>query len=63
MSDSDRITALEKFVEQLQTVVNNLASKQQVRQLLLLKQQEITDLEARVTELERIVSLLENNID
>jgi len=63
MSDSDRITALEKFVEQLQTAVNNLASKQQVRQLLLLKQQEITDLEARVTELERIVSLLENNID
>ena len=62
MSDSDRITALEEYVNQLQLAVKNVASKQQIRQLLLLKQEEISTLSARVSELERLITLLENNI-
>jgi polyhydroxyalkanoate synthesis regulator phasin len=61
-SDTDRITSLEEFVSLLQIAVSNLASKQQVRQLLLLRQEEITSLTARVAELERVITLLENNV-
>jgi len=54
-----RIATIETLLNQLQIAVSNLAAKQQIRQLLLLKQSEIDALTQRVADLERMVALLE----
>lgn len=62
-AESIRIIAIEEAVNDVQTAVNNLASKQQMRQLLLIKQSEIDALTQRVAALETQVQVLQNRID
>jgi polyhydroxyalkanoate synthesis regulator phasin len=57
-----RISLIEDILIDLMTAVNNLASKQQMRQITLLRQTEITDLTTRITELERLIALLQQRI-
>ena len=59
LTDDQRLDALEEAVSQLQTIIVNLASKKQLKQLSLLKQQEIETLEARVTQLEATVAIIQ----
>ena len=60
--DEARIEAIENAILDLQKAVSNLASKQQVKQLVQIKQEEIVTLTTRVTELERLIALIENSI-
>jgi len=60
LTDDQRLDALEEAVSQLQTIIVNLASKKQLKQLSLLKQQEIETLEARVTQLEATVQIIQD---
>jgi hypothetical protein len=53
--------ALVKAVTALQTAVTNLASKQQLRQLYTLRQQEIEDIKVRLTALEQSLAVLQRN--
>lgn len=57
----DRLQAIEREINNLQKVVNNLASSQQLRQLLALRQQDITDLQNRVAALETQVAILQRS--
>lgn len=59
-AESDRIATLETVINQLQTAVTNLAAKQQLQQLLILKQAEVDELTSRVEALERMVAILQN---
>ena len=61
-SEEARIEAIENAISQLQIVVQNLASKKEFRQLLLLKQEEVDDLKTRVSALETQVSTLQGQI-
>jgi len=61
-AERTRVAALEVILNQVQVAVTNLAAKQQVRQLTLLKQSEINQLRERIEDLERIVLLLEGAI-
>ena len=65
MSDAEieRLTFLEAVVNKLQQAVLNLASKEQLRQLTLLKQTDIDDHETRITSLESEVSILQAQDD
>jgi len=58
-AEETRIQAIETMLNSLQIAVSNLASKQQLRQLTLLKQNEIEALETRITALETIVATLQ----
>lgn len=58
-AESDRIATLETVINQLQIAVTHLAAKQQLQQLLLLKQAEIEELTNRVESLERMVAILQ----
>ena len=58
-AESDRIATLETVINQLQIAVTNLAAKQQLQQLLLLKQAEVDELTDRVEALERMVAILQ----
>lgn len=60
LTADQRLDALEEAVTQLQTIIVNLASKKQLKQLSLLKQQEIETLEARVTQLEATVTIIQD---
>lgn len=62
LTDDQRLDALEEAVSQLQTIIVNLASKKQLKQLSLLKQQEIETLEARVTQLEATVTIIQDSL-
>lgn len=55
-----RITAIEEAINNLQIAVNNLATKQMVRQLELLRQQDLDSLQAQINEVEAIVQVLQN---
>jgi predicted nucleic acid-binding Zn-ribbon protein len=57
-----RIQAIETRINELQTAIGNLMSKQQYQQLLYLKQQEITALTERVASLETQIDALRNEI-
>lgn len=61
-AEEARILAIEQMLNNLQTAVRNLASKQQIRQLLLLKQTEVDNLTSRVAELEVLVAVLQQQI-
>jgi len=54
----EKIDFLTVVLNEVQVAINNLASKQQLRQLTLLKQKDIDDLKNRVTDLENEVLLL-----
>jgi polyhydroxyalkanoate synthesis regulator phasin len=57
-----RIALIEEVLNELQVATSNLAAKQQVRQLILLRQTEIDSLTTRVAELERIIIILEQRM-
>lgn len=57
-----RLALIETVLADLQVAVGNLAAKQQLRQLSLLKQTEVDELRARVEELERLIIILENSL-
>ena len=57
-----RIALIEEVLNELQIATANLAAKQQVRQLILLRQTEIDSLTTRVAELERIITILEQRM-
>jgi polyhydroxyalkanoate synthesis regulator phasin len=59
-AEESRIAALETLLNKVQIAVTNLAAKQQLRQLTLLKQNEVDALTTRIEALERMVTLLEN---
>lgn len=61
-AEEARILAIEEIVNQLQVAVLNLMSKQQMRQLLLLKQNEIDALTTRVVALESQLTILQNSL-
>ena len=61
-NDLATIQAIESAISDLQKAVKNLASKAQMRQLLLIKQEEINTLSDRVTALETAVSSLERSL-
>jgi predicted nuclease with TOPRIM domain len=55
-----RIEVIEAKLNDVQTAINNLASKQQLKQLLNIRQTEIDDLKVRVTSLEGRLTVLES---
>ena len=57
-----RIKNLEEAVNKQSTAINNLASKQQLRQLLLIRQAEIDTLKTRVAALESQIEILQSQV-
>ena len=62
VAENLRIETIEKLLNELQTAITNLASQQQLRQLAVLKQEEIDTLAARVTTLETQVQALQSEV-
>lgn len=60
-AENDRIGTIELLLNKIQTVILNLASQKQLRNIVVLKQNEINDLTARVTALEQQVAILQKN--
>lgn len=60
--ETARILAIETVLNELQESISNLMSKMQMRQLLLLKQQEIQALTSRVEALESQVQILQTKL-
>ena len=56
-----RVQALEAAVANLQKAMQNVASVQQLRQLLALQQQQVSELTTRVEELESQLSILQTS--
>lgn len=61
-AEEDRIIALEQRVNDVMTAITNLASKLQMRQLLLLKQAEIDSLTTRLNSLESQMAILQQDL-
>jgi len=61
-AETERVQAIETMLNNLQVAISNLASKQQIRQLLLLKQQEIDALTVRVASLETQITALQASL-
>jgi len=61
-AENNRILLIEEVLNQLQTAVNNLISKKQLQQLMLIRQEEIEALKTRMTALETQVTLLQSSI-
>lgn len=59
-TEEKRIQAIESAINDLQTALNALATRAQLKQLTNIRQNEIEDLKARVTALETQVSVLQN---
>ena len=62
-AETIRIETIEDIINKLQIAINNLASKKQMQQLLLLKQNEINSLIERITALESQITILQNLMD
>lgn len=62
-AEGTRINTLEEFVNSIATQLLNLVSKEQMRQLLLIKQREIDSLSSRLTALEAQIQTLQNQLD
>jgi predicted nuclease with TOPRIM domain len=56
-----RITNIELKLNEMQTAVNNLATKKQLNMSVNIRQNEITDLQARVADLEAQVQTLQSS--
>jgi len=54
-----RIEAIENALNDMQTAVNNVATKGQMKALLTLRQNEIDDLQSRVESLEAQIKVLQ----
>lgn len=61
-AEESRIVAIEEMLNLVQVAVGNLMSKQQMRQLLLIKQAEVDALTERVESLESQVSTLQSQL-
>lgn len=59
VTEERRIQAIEKKLNELQTALNNLVSKRQMKSLLNIRQAEIEDLKTRVTALETQIQALQ----
>ena len=57
-----RINTLESAINDMWTAVNNLMTKEQMRQLILIKQNELDAALARIDSLETQVETLQNKI-
>lgn len=62
-AEEARIELIEKVLNNLQTLAGSLLTKQQFRQLLLVKQNEIDSLTARIVALESQVTVLQNTLE
>lgn len=62
-AETSRINTLEEALNDLATAINHLASKQQLRQLLLIKQTTIDALTLRVASLEAQIATLQSEQD
>ena len=62
-AETQRIVTLEEAINTLQVVVTNLANKEQLRQLMALKQGEIDALTERVASLEAQLAVLQSRLD
>lgn len=62
-AETARIELIEKVLNNLQTVVNSLLTKQQFRQLLLVKQKEIDELRAEINSVKSQLTILQNTIE
>jgi polyhydroxyalkanoate synthesis regulator phasin len=58
-AEEARIQAIETVLNQMQIAIKNLAAKQQMRQLMLLKQGEVNSIGERVTSLESQIAILQ----
>jgi polyhydroxyalkanoate synthesis regulator phasin len=61
-AEEARIVAIEEMLNSIQTAITNLASKQQMKQLIYIRQSEMEALTARVTSLEAEVATLQGQI-
>ena len=61
-AEEARVLAIEKRLNELLVVIQNLANKAELRGLQLLRENEIEDLQNRVLTLESAVVLLQNDI-
>lgn len=59
-AETERIVKIEKVITKLSTAINNLASKQQLAALTVLKTNEITELKNKIASLESQLALLQN---
>lgn len=57
-----RVEAIEEMLNAIQVAIGNLASKAQMRQLLLIRQTELDNLIARISSLETQIATLQNNL-
>lgn len=57
-----RINAIETLLNELQTVVTKLSSKEQIRQIMLIRQAEFDALKARVEALETEIATLQSRL-
>ncbi len=62
-AENQRITTIEELLNKVQVAISNLASKQQLTSLLLIKQTEINSLTQRVATLEAEVQALQSKLD
>lgn len=64
MTDAEKaqVLAIEEAINQLYIVIDNLAAKKQLQELMLLIQGEFTTLKNRVTTLESEVTILQNKL-
>lgn len=62
-AEKARVMAIEVILNDLQTAVDNLMSKAQMRQLLLIKQTEIDNLTTRVATLERLLEIIQQHLE
>lgn len=59
-SEERRVRAVELKLNDVQTALNNLATREQLKQLLNIRQSEIAELQEKVVELEQRILDLEN---
>ena len=61
-AEEARILAIERLLNNLQVAISKLATRDELRKLLLIKQQEIANLTTRVVTLESAVQVLQDNV-
>lgn len=60
-AEGDRVLAIERMINKIQLAVNNLAPKEMLRQLLTIRNTEISNLTTRVEALEAAVAILQQD--
>ena len=62
-AEEDRIKTIEQLLNKVQVAISNLMSKQQFKQLLLIKQKEVDALTKRIETLESEIQVLQSKLD